>query len=228
MYKYFGVAAAGLLIMFVLSGCVADSFGLSGKEQIEAIGKYPRTGLNLQPDDGFFMITGKVVVRTILCPLTLAISEGVLLSERSYSFNSYAVDLKKAKYDQEVLPRIKYRFDSFLGEKKDYAVLHMGEPTAAIESGDYQVVIWKIDTTDDATFYSSIAKQRKPLSLFKRRSMTLCQNDSGNNFKYNYYYGKNDEQVRLTFNKSGTCIKWEVLKLDPVIEVTPDGLVEVY
>ena len=40
MYKYFGVATAGLLIMFVLSGGVANSFGLSEKEPIEIIAAF--------------------------------------------------------------------------------------------------------------------------------------------------------------------------------------------
>ena len=119
-----------MLLSVLLSGCVASSYGLTEQKQAAAIKKYPRTGLNLQPDDGFFAISGKVLARTIYWPLTLGISELILQKEREASFSSYAIDLQKEKYDKEVLPRIKYRFDSFLGEDMNYAVLHMGKPTA--------------------------------------------------------------------------------------------------
>ena len=200
MYRSLKVAAAGLFIMSVLSGCVADSFGLSEKEQIEAIGKYPRTGLNLQPDDGFFMITGKVVVRTILCPLTLAISEGVLLNERNHSFSSYAVDL----HNQRQMQATKAYYDSLLGKDEKTLLLTLGAPA-------------KKETLKDGTtvlYYSNKAAAQLKFHGFEFSFVTnriRYRNDAKGNFKSEI--PRRDANYDFIYiDGTGKCFAWDVIK----------------
>jgi len=118
------MVTSAVFLMALFAGCVANPGMLTEKQQEEAIKKYPRTGLNILPDDGCGMITAKVFTRTILWPVTLGISEGVLLYERNSSFIRYAEDLEKAYYD------------SFLNKKKAVVVQKFGAPTRSCSDGN--------------------------------------------------------------------------------------------
>lgn len=85
--KYF--LSGVFLLMLFFCGC-ASTYGLTDVQQIQAFEKYPPGGLNLEPSDSGFGRTVKVVSRILICPLTLGISELVLMENREYSFQNYA------------------------------------------------------------------------------------------------------------------------------------------
>ena len=150
-----------LAALLLFSGCVANTLGLSEQEQADAIKKYPRTGLNLQPDDGAGMVTAKVFTRIILWPITIGFSEGVLLHERNTSFSKYSEDLKKQ--------RIKAYFDSFLNKSKHIVIKEFGPPKRTFPDGNNgEVYIYeKVITTGGHSYGNKHYYSHTPIRYHK-------------------------------------------------------------
>ena len=198
----FLMALASLLP--ILSGCIANTYDLSEQEQIKAIEKYPRTGLNLQPEDGFFSTTGKVLARTILCPLTLAISEGSLLTEREHSFSSYALDL----YKERKLKETKTFYDALLGKTEGEVLVELGQPTDRKNFQDGTTIL----------FYKSEKKQATPLfipgiilHIPRTQKYVRSSNDDKGNYKINPINSNNDFDC-IYLNAEKKCSAWNVKK----------------
>ena len=119
-------------------GC-ASTYGLSEEQQTQAIEKYPRSGLNIEPSDSGFMTTMKITGRILICPLTLGISELVLLEEREASFRKYADYLY---------------YNSFLKKPCAAVIQVFGAPTRVTTDGKGgNIYVWeKIYTTGGNSF----------------------------------------------------------------------------
>ncbi|MBR2345089.1 MAG: hypothetical protein IKD10_10595 [Lentisphaeria bacterium] len=159
--KSFIVALGLFVVIILLSGCVANTLNLSEQEQADAIKKYPRTGLNLQPDDGVGMVTAKVFTRIILWPITIGISEGVLLDERNASFSKYSADLNAQ--------RIKAYYDSFLNKSKHVVIKEFGPPQRTFPDGNNgEVYIYeKITTTGGHSYGNQNYYSHTPIRYHK-------------------------------------------------------------
>ena len=159
--KRFMNALCLLVAVIFLSGCVANTLELSEQEQADAIKKYPRTGLNLQPDDGTGMVTAKVITRIILWPMTIGTSEGVLLKERNASFSKYSADLK--------IQRIKAYYDSFLNKSKHIVIKEFGPPKRTFSDGNNgEVYIYeKITTTGGYSYGNENYYRHTPIRYHK-------------------------------------------------------------
>ena len=118
-----------VLLFTILCGC-ANTYNLTEVQQLEAIKKYPRGGLNIEPDDGVFMTTMKITGRVLVCTLTFGISEVLLRQDREETFQ-------------------KYYYDSFLGKPCAVAILEFGAPAKITTDGNNgKIYVWeKIYTT---------------------------------------------------------------------------------
>ncbi|MBQ9789644.1 MAG: hypothetical protein IJW31_08640 [Lentisphaeria bacterium] len=147
--------------IILLSGCVANTLELSEQEQADAIKKYPRTGLNLRPDDGAGMVTAKVITRIILLPITIGISEGLLLDERNATFSKYSADLKAQ--------RIKAYYDSFLNKSKHIVIKEFGPPKRIFPDGNNgEIYIYeKIFTTGGHSYGNQNYYSHTPIRYHK-------------------------------------------------------------
>ena len=160
-----------VLLTLIVSGCVADTRNLTEEQQQEAIKKYPRSGLNLQPDDGAGMITAKVLTRVLLWPITLGISEGALLVERNESFSKYEADLEKKFYD------------SFIGRNRVAVINEFGAPSRSCSDGaDGEIYIYEREYTTGGegwsdgrgNYYSTPYRFHKDVKEFYFNAQGIC------------------------------------------------------
>ena len=137
------------LLLIILCGC-ANTYNLTEAQQLEAIKKYPRGGLNIEPDDGVFMTTMKITGRVLVCPLTFGISEILLCQDRETTFQ-------------------KYYYDSFLGKPCAVAIQAFGAPTRVTTDGNNgQIYVWeKIYITGGGTYYYNNRIHSTPSRLHK-------------------------------------------------------------
>lgn len=160
------------------SGCASTT--LTESQQQEAIKKYPRTGLNLQPNDGGGMVTVKVIARILLCPITLGISEGILYGERCESFNKYEADLE--------VERIKNFYDSFIGQNKAAVINAFGAPSRSCSDGlDGEICIYERTYTTGGEGWSDM---------------------NGNYHATPYRWHKDIKE--FYFNAKGICYRWRL------------------
>lgn len=152
------------LLLIILCGC-ANTYNLTEDQQLEAIKKYPRGGLNIEPDDGVFMTTMKITGRVLVCPLTFGISEILLLNDRETTFLKYANYLY---------------FNSFLDKPCAVAIQAFGAPTRVTTDGNNgKIYVWeKIYTTGGETYYYNNRIHSTPLRLHKDIKEFYYTNDN--------------------------------------------------
>ena len=168
MRKVFGFICLALVLH--LSGC-ANTQGLTETEQRDAIKKYPMTWANLQPDDGCGAITAKVLVRVLLCPLTIGISEIGFWEDRNETYLKYAEYLAERRYH-----------DSFLGKNKAHLIRSQGAPNRSYPDGNGgEILIYeRIYTTggeiysDGKRVYSTPYRHHKKIREFYFDKDNLC------------------------------------------------------
>ena len=145
-----------LLLLFLLfcSGC-ASTYGLTEQQQIQAVEKYPRCALNIAPSDSDFMKTVKITGRVFICPLTLGMSEYLLLEDREASFRKYADYLY---------------YESFIGKKCATVIQALGAPSRVVTDGQGGCIyVWEsIYTTGGNTYYSGKRAHTTPLRIHKK------------------------------------------------------------
>lgn len=130
-----------LLLPLLISLCwgCASTYGLTEEQQLQAIEKYPRGGLNIEPSDSGFMTTMKITGRVLICPLTFGISELALLEEREASFRKYADFLY---------------YNSFLGKPCAAVIQAFGAPTRITTDGKGgNIYVWEKTYTTGGTSY---------------------------------------------------------------------------
>ena len=145
-----------LLLPLLISLCwgCASTYGLTEEQQLQAIEKYPRGGLNIEPSDSGFMTTMKITGRVLICPLTFGISELALLEEREASFRKYADYLY---------------YDSFTGKPCAAVIQAFGAPTRITTDGKGgNIYVWeKTYTTGGEVYYISGRMHSNPLRFHK-------------------------------------------------------------
>ena len=145
-----------LLLPLLISLCwgCASSYGLTEEQQLQAIEKYPRGGLNIEPSDSGFMTTMKITGRVLICPLTLGISELALMEDREASFRKYADYLY---------------YDSFTGKPCAAVIQAFGAPTRITTDGKGgNIYVWeKTYTTGGEVYYISGRMHSTPLRFHK-------------------------------------------------------------
>ncbi len=130
--------SAFVLSLIFLCGC-ASTYGLTAEQQLQAIEKYPRGGLNIEPSDSGIMTTMKITGRVLVFPLTLGLSEVVLLEEREASFRKYADYLY---------------YDSFTGKPCSAVIQAFGAPTRVTTDGKGgHIYVWEKTYTTGGTSY---------------------------------------------------------------------------
>ena len=130
-----------LLLPLLISLCwgCASTYGLTEEQQLQAIEKYPRGGLNIEPSDSGFMTTMKITGRVLICPLTFGISELALLEKREASFRKYADYLY---------------YNSFLGKPCAAVIQAFGAPTRLTTDGKGgNIYVWEKTYTTGGTSY---------------------------------------------------------------------------
>ncbi len=130
-----------LLLPLLISLCwgCASTYGLTEEQQLQAIEKYPRGGLNIEPSDSGFMTTMKITGRVLIFPLTFGASELALLEERETSFRKYADYLY---------------YDSFTGKPCAAVIQAFGAPTRITTDGKGgNIYVWEKTYTTGGTSY---------------------------------------------------------------------------
>lgn len=141
------------LLISLCCGC-ASTYGLTEEQQLQAVIKYPRSGLNIGPTDSGFITTMKITGRILICPLTFGISELALLEEREASFRKYADYLY---------------YDSFTGAPCAAVIQAFGAPTRVTTDGKGgSIYVWeKIYTTGGEVYYIGNQLHTNPLRIHK-------------------------------------------------------------
>ena len=130
-----------LLLPLLISLCwgCASTYGLTEEQQLQAIEKYPRGGLNIEPSDSGFMTTMKIAGRVLICPLTFGASELILLQEREVSFRKYADYLF---------------YNSFIGKPCADVIQALGAPMRVTTDGKGgNIYVWEKTYTTGGTSY---------------------------------------------------------------------------
>ena len=126
------------LLISLCCGC-ASTYGLTEEQQLQAIEKYPRGGLNIEPSDDGFITTMKITGRVLICPLTFGISELALLEDREASFRKYADYLY---------------YNSFLGKPCAAVIQAFGAPTRLTTDGKGgNIYVWEKTYATGGTSY---------------------------------------------------------------------------
>lgn len=134
---FYSVSASGL---FFLCGC-AGTYGLTETQQIQAIEKYPRGGLNIDPSDSSFMTTMKITGRVLVFPLTMGLSEVALMKERDATFRKYSDYLY---------------YESFKGKPCHTVIQAFGAPARVTTDGKGgNIYVWEKIYTTGGTSYST-------------------------------------------------------------------------
>ena len=132
---YFSVLT---LLMILFCGC-ANTHGLTETQQMQAIQKYPRGGLNIEPTDNDFITTLKIIGRVLVFPVTLGYSEYALMEDRESTFLRYANYLY---------------YDSFVGKPCADVIRAFGAPVRVTTDGKGgRIYVWERTYTTGGTSY---------------------------------------------------------------------------